>query len=869
METDKEVVNAKEEGSSEGCSKMPHQKNRVSGPSRRSTKGQWTAEEDEILRKAVEHYKGKSWKKIAECLTGRTDVQCLHRWQKVLDPSLVKGPWTKEEDQKIIELVSLNGANKWTNIAKHLPGRIGKQCRERWYHHLDPAIKKENWTQEEELTLIHAHQIYGNKWAELTKFLPGRSDNAIKNHWNSSVKKKVDSYMAAGLLSNSSCVPLFREHKFSVSLTSSGTHQTSGDNSCPRSGSQEDGVSVGCQTSTTIGNSQTSNDSAVKLESSNHIPICNLNSMVKGDHSAEDLLPYNVCLDEIGDPMLSQSSDLHLQMSQANETLVLPSNDPDYSEMPSFQHLYYEGPNHYENSFPETQGQEFYQSTCDDFIDINQYGMNPTEDGTENKVLYEDSKCGSYHFHANEKIPDKSHSCTPMEVQPAAIHDVKINDDEAALRNDQPHHPNLDIPFVRCDLVQSGDCLDEEYSPLGIRQLLLSSMNDFSPLRFWDESPDAVLKSAAKTFTGTPSILKKRHRDLLSPLSETRVDKKHDSDPEQSSSSGIAQDIGQFGAISDEMTTSTKINQMISRFNDDSKENFDPILKIDEKEHDHNLSREQLDEVFTRDSKGQPDANDTTHAVRQSSKDVFYNVIEKLILFSPRVQIQAEKELFAKRYLNATGLPGSSNQQDRSFADEMIAFQTPLLTPRSWSRGIMVKKPFDEADTDKSSRSEGTPFKIFFESPALDSPLLAKLFMPGPRVDTDITIEDIGYLITPESKPYDAIGIMKRLSEHTSKTFISSQRIALNTTSAGNEISRHDCRLGSDMLKDPELAAIAQGEGSIYSHGRRRCVEEKEDTWHKAMVSSKPPVAGHRGEAAGHGGEGRGKPPYESSFFPK
>ncbi|KAL5071214.1 hypothetical protein RYX36_022101, partial [Vicia faba] len=69
---------------------------RTTGPTRRSTKGQWTSEEDETLRKAVQRFQGKNWKKIAECFKDRTDVQCLHRWQKVLNPELVKGPWSKE-----------------------------------------------------------------------------------------------------------------------------------------------------------------------------------------------------------------------------------------------------------------------------------------------------------------------------------------------------------------------------------------------------------------------------------------------------------------------------------------------------------------------------------------------------------------------------------------------------------------------------------------------------------------------------------------------------------------------------------------------------------------------------------------------------
>ena len=62
----------------------------------RLSRGKWTIEEDETLREAVQSHAGKNWKKISDCLEGRTDVQCLHRWQKVLRPGLIKGPWTKE-----------------------------------------------------------------------------------------------------------------------------------------------------------------------------------------------------------------------------------------------------------------------------------------------------------------------------------------------------------------------------------------------------------------------------------------------------------------------------------------------------------------------------------------------------------------------------------------------------------------------------------------------------------------------------------------------------------------------------------------------------------------------------------------------------
>ncbi|KAJ5074215.1 myb-related protein 3r-1-like [Anaeramoeba ignava] len=158
---------------------------------KRTKKTIWTPEEDRILASEIRNNANRSWEEISKKLKNKTGTQCLHRWTKVLDPSLKKGAWSTEEDNLLIGLVEKYGNSNWAKISEFITGRTSKQCRERWRNHLDPSINHSKWTDEEDDKLIRLHQKYGNRWATIAKYIEGRPDNMIKNHWNSTLKRKL------------------------------------------------------------------------------------------------------------------------------------------------------------------------------------------------------------------------------------------------------------------------------------------------------------------------------------------------------------------------------------------------------------------------------------------------------------------------------------------------------------------------------------------------------------------------------------------------------------------------------------------------------------------------------------------------------
>ncbi|KAB1227655.1 Transcription factor MYB46 [Morella rubra] len=105
---------------------------------------------------------------------------------------LRKGLWSPEEDDKLVNYMLNNGQGCWSDVARNAGlQRCGKSCRLRWINYLRPDLKRGAFSPQEEALIIHLHSLLGNRWSQIAARLPGRTDNEIKNFWNSTIKKRI------------------------------------------------------------------------------------------------------------------------------------------------------------------------------------------------------------------------------------------------------------------------------------------------------------------------------------------------------------------------------------------------------------------------------------------------------------------------------------------------------------------------------------------------------------------------------------------------------------------------------------------------------------------------------------------------------
>lgn len=146
-------------------------------------KEEWMVNRGHILDNTLSQSSETTPTELSDNSHDRSTLNATQSCTKVLKHGFVKRPWTLEEDQKLAIFVKREGVGKWKQAATLIFGRTGKQCRERWLNNLNPDVRKGNWTPEEDQIITKLYEKYGSKWTQIAKHIPGRTENSIKNRF--------------------------------------------------------------------------------------------------------------------------------------------------------------------------------------------------------------------------------------------------------------------------------------------------------------------------------------------------------------------------------------------------------------------------------------------------------------------------------------------------------------------------------------------------------------------------------------------------------------------------------------------------------------------------------------------------------------
>ncbi|XP_019056927.1 PREDICTED: myb-related protein 3R-1-like isoform X2 [Tarenaya hassleriana] len=383
-------------------------------------------------------------------------------------------------------------------------------------------------------------------------------------------------------------------------------------------------------------------------------------------------------------------------------------------------------------------------------------------------------------------VPVDSFSSPPRVNQLSfPIDDKQNGKDKGTLCYEPPRFPSADIPFFSCDLAQSSSDLQQEYSPFGIRQFMVSSMNCMTPFRLWDspsrdDTTDVVLKDAAKTFNGPPSILKKRHCDLLSPLLDRRKDKKLER--------GVASSLAKDFPARDDCKSS-----LLSEYPDNKNRCATPC----EGKENRGCETGGLGQELVSDVK---DLKETSDSHDKAEGMVSITIVKALKEGDVSVQNdwetsgilvehnENELQQFSpdKNMNSGTKTPTNIHKRSIGIPRQGIPSELPCTAesiPSSATKGNKTDTAENNINFENLGTFNGTPFRKSLESPsAWKSPLFFSSFFSSPRFPTEVALEGFGYFLSPGERSYDALGLMKHLSEHTAATYADALDVLGNDT---------------------------------------------------------------------------------------